>query len=134
MQQEPFVSRWYDQDPALSRALACLKQADNRYHAQVAVNIIRVILEHQQLDALHRSHNAEQVAPAPPTLETALERAEELNQRTASRRWFDADESLRAAMLLLADMPDDAQRHVIPAIASHIEATLAELTSLEASL
>lgn len=122
MNSQPFVSRWYDRDPALSQALALLKQADTRYHAQVAINIIKVIIEHQQLDALHRSHQAETTS-----VEAALEHAKTLNQQVASRRWFDADESLRSAMLLLQAMPDDAQQSVIPAIARHIETTLADL-------
>jgi hypothetical protein len=126
---EPSVNRWYDADPALSRALACLKEADNRYRAQVALNIICVILEHQQLASLRRSHEAEGPPTLPhlPTVEAALAHAESLQHGVASRRWFDADQSLRSAMLLLEAMDDAEQRTVIPAIAQHIEATLAAL-------
>lgn len=39
--------RWADRDPALVEALEALRRADSRYQAQVALNIIKVIVEHK---------------------------------------------------------------------------------------
>jgi hypothetical protein len=39
--------RWYDRDPALSRAFKSLQQAPGSIQAQIALNLIKIIIEHQ---------------------------------------------------------------------------------------
>lgn len=107
--------RWYDRDPVLSRAMQQLREAPDRHHAQIALNIIKIIIEHQI--------EAETQLPA-DDLDSAL------NYRGSHpgpyRRWYDIHETLRSAMQLLNDCPDDLQRQVIPSIADMIEQTLSE--------
>jgi hypothetical protein len=107
-------NRWYDQDPALCRAIEQLRTAPDRYQAQVALNIIKIIVEHQiELETELPVEN----------LDAALNyQGQGPNHR--HRRWYDVHETLSSAMRLLEDCPDDLQRRVIPSIAAMIEGTL----------
>ncbi|MEB3206253.1 MAG: hypothetical protein VKK59_02750 [Vampirovibrionales bacterium] len=108
--------RWYDQDPALSRALGSLRKASDRHQAQVALNILKVVIEHQIED--ETGHSADDVR-------SIIESTSQLQENR--RRWYDVNETLRAAMHLLYDCPDDLQKTVIPAVSRMIETTLASL-------
>jgi hypothetical protein len=106
-------SRWYDKDPVLAKALEELRCAPSVYHAQVALNIMKVIVEHQaeqELDEpaelLEQNHQQSMANPQP------------------RRRWYDANQTLQSAMQLLHDTPPDLQAKLIPNIAEMIEAVL----------
>lgn len=104
--------RWYDEDPALSKAMDSLRQATDAYQAQVALNIIKVVWEHyQEIAPEALSDNP----PAVPTVNPAL-----------NRRWYDVNETLHSAMQLLQETPPEVQRHVIPSLVRMIETTLAK--------
>lgn len=111
--------RWYDRDPALANALNSLRSAPSRYHAQVAINIIKIILEHR----------LEGQQSASVTDETIRQQVETVNQSTVerldSRRWYDVNETLRAAMHMLEQVPDDMSQEVMPSIVATIENALA---------
>ncbi|MDX2085306.1 MAG: hypothetical protein SFZ03_07960 [Candidatus Melainabacteria bacterium] len=110
--------RWYDADPALARALESLRQAPDRYQAQVALNIIKIIVEHR-IEAASGS--------AAETMEQLMaESGSSASDRSLRRRWYDVNETLHSAMHLLRDCPDDLQQSVIPSIARMIEQTLNE--------
>lgn len=115
--------RWYDQDPALCRALNTLREASDKYQAQIALNIIKVILEHHiesqaqvEIESLNHETLAEKGFNA-----LGLPHSQEHQER---RRWYDVNETLRSAMQLLRDTPDDLQQKIIPTIARMIEQTL----------
>jgi hypothetical protein len=114
----PAYARWYDKDPALSKALEALKTAPSRYQAQVALNIMKVILEQKLENKLDRLITDEVIA----------ETVETLNENEASRhqyrRWYDVNETLRAAMSLLADTPDDLLKGMVPSLVDLIEKAL----------
>jgi hypothetical protein len=106
--------RWYDQDPVLAKALEELRSAPSVYHAQVALNIMKVLVEHQ----------AEKELNEPAEL---LDQHSTQHTHTNSqprRRWYDANQTLQSAMQLLQDTPPDLQTKLIPNIAEMIEATL----------
>lgn len=106
-------NRWYDQDPVLHLAIEQLRTAPDRYQAQVALNIIKIIVEHQI--------EMETELPV-EDLDSALQYRR--GERRHHRRWYDVHETLSSAMKLLEDCPDDLQRKVIPSIALMIENTL----------
>jgi len=118
--------RWYDTDPALSKALKQLRVAPDRYHAQVALNIIKIIIEHQaEENPSVRGVQQEQDGfddPIQATVQQYSVRAAE--QELLRRRWYDLNETLHAAMQLLHDCPDDIQQQVIPTVSRMIESTL----------
>jgi hypothetical protein len=122
------TQRWYDQDPALKRALDQLRQAPDAYHAQVALNIIKIVVEHSIEDAsaatLDKAVDATQrlvLDPDEPSVSY-----ETLAHNAARRRWYDVNETLRSAMKLLSDCPTDLQEQLIPSITRMIEQTLAD--------
>lgn len=119
MTEHEGASRWYDEDPVLSRAIEQLRHAPDKHQAQIALNIIKIIIEHQMED---------QSDVTLDDLDDMLkhggcERAEDGRNR---RRWYDVNETLASAMTLLQDCPEDLQQRVIPSIAYMIEQTLAE--------
>lgn len=108
-------ARWYDRDPALQKALDSLRNAPSKYHAQVALNIINVVVEH-----LAEANNV--------TLEEQ-ERSVQAQMRRLDvnphrRRWYDVNETLRSALMLLQDMPEEVQLRLNRPIAHMIERTL----------
>lgn len=126
---EPYSGRrWYDSDPALCRALEQLRGASDIYHAQIALNIIKVIVEHQ---VEHFVGNADD---SPAAMPKDLKNSEDVTRFLASgvssqerrhrRRWYDVHETLSSALQLLTDAPDDLQRRLIPSIVRMVEETL----------
>jgi hypothetical protein len=109
----PSNNRWYDKDPALARALEQLRHAPDNYQAQVALNIIKIIVEHQM------EEGASEHDPSQPSTT-----ARNWDDEQTHRRWYDVHETLSSAIQLLADSPPDLQQRLIPSIAQMIEATL----------
>jgi hypothetical protein len=112
---EGSYQRWYDRDPALSRALDMLRQASDIYQAQVALNIIKIIVEHQTEEA--SKTEVEELAGR-------ISAGESIERQILRRRWYDVNETLRSAMQLLRDCPEDLQKTIIPTITRMIEETL----------
>lgn len=110
--------RWYDRDPALSRALEHLRQASDTYQAQVALNIIQIIVEHQA--------ETEHGEPLEPLAQEGFCEDGTTEHQREKRRWYDVNATLRSAMQLLRDCPEDLQKSVIPSIIRMIEHTLDE--------
>ena len=88
-------------DPVLERALQQLRLASDRYQAQISLNIIKILVEHQM--------EAEEPPPSPHY-----------------RHWANLHDTLHSALQLLVDCPDDLQPRLIPSIAHMIEKTLLE--------
>lgn len=109
----PSSGRWYDQDPALYSGLESLRSAPSKQQAQVALNIIKIIVEHRI-----ESETFTDVETLVNTLEQS--RLAPVN----ARRWYDVNETLRSAIQLLQDCPDDLQQTVVPSICRMIEASL----------
>lgn len=108
--------RWYDADPALRNALESLKQAPDKYQAQIALNIILIIVEHRIEDSTLT--NVDQL------VQTLVKT--QATETREYRRWYDVNETLRSAMQLLRDCPDDVQQQVIPSISRMVEDCLAK--------
>jgi hypothetical protein len=107
--------RWYDRDPAFKNAMAQLHVASDQHQAQVALNIIKIIVEHKmenETDLKMEGLNDALLSPAS---------LEELSQK---RRWYDVHKTLSSAIQLLQDCPADLQQRLIPSIVQVIERTL----------
>ena len=107
--------RWYDREPVLAKALDELKHASSAYQAQVALNIMKVIVEHRTEAALQE--------PAENLELMTMNATPDAGQR---RRWYDTDQTLQAAMQLLQDTPADIQVTLLPSIAQMIEDALSK--------
>jgi len=109
------TNRWYDKDPALGKAVESLQEATDAYHAQIALNIIGIVVEHYA-DAEGRDTYS--------TQKELLSLAERKLECLPKDRWYDMNSSLRSAMQLLQDTPKEYQQRIIPHIAQMIELTL----------
>jgi hypothetical protein len=108
--------RWYDEEPVLGKALDELRQAGTSYQAQVSLNIMKVIVEHRLEADLQ-----EPAEWSADTLPTTVQ-----NNPMPRRRWYDADQTLQAALNLLQETPPDIQQQIIPSIAQLIEDALSK--------
>jgi hypothetical protein len=116
--EPPENKRWYDTDPVLGRALLQLRDAPDRYEAQIALNIIKIVVEHQI---------EERTATPPEHLDSLLPYRRSWDDPKQHRRWYDVHETLSSAIQLLGDCPDDLQQRLIPSIAHMIERTLMDM-------
>jgi hypothetical protein len=110
-------NRWYDRDPVLCDAVEQLRQAPDKYQAQIALNIIKIVVEHQMEDESQVTLE---------DLDNLLKQGGCATNGRDKRRWYDVNETLGSAMQLLHDCPDDLQQRVIPSIVLVIEQALAE--------
>lgn len=107
--------RWYDSDPALQGAIAQLRAASDQHQAQIALNIIKIIVEHQMED---------ETSIKMEDLHNVLPNKASWEQQQQQRRWYDVHETLSSAIQLLLDCPYDLQERLIPSIIQVIETTL----------
>lgn len=93
--------RWYDKDPVLSSAMKTLEQSDDETQIKIALNLIKIIIEHNIESATYEA--VEDIISA---VEAGIE-GEEKNGR-----WYDIDATLKTAMNMLQSCPADTQ-HLI---------------------
>lgn len=108
-------NRWYDRDPVLSRAMVQLRQATDKQQAQLALNIIKIVVEHQ-IEA--------ETTIVLQDLDSNLPYRGSWEGNRQNRCWYDIHETLSSAIQVLLDCPDDLQARLIPSIAQMIEGTL----------
>jgi hypothetical protein len=92
--------RWYDKDPVLSSAVATLEQTDDDSQIKIALNLIKIIIEHNIEDSEFE---------AVEDIISAVEAGAEDNRNC---RWYDIDATLKTAMSMLQNCPESTQ-HVI---------------------
>jgi len=92
--------RWYDKDPVLSSAMKTLEESGDDTQIKIALNLIKIITEHNIADSQY-----EEV--------TDIINATEIDLATQKRnRWYDLDETLRTAISMLQNCPQET-RHAI---------------------
>ena len=82
-------SRWYDKDPVLSMSMRTLSTSDEPSQIAVALNLIKVIIEHNIQD--HKYENVEDIMNA----------VEDGRIQRGQRRWYDIDSTVRTAIQML---------------------------------
>ena len=92
--------RWYDKDPVLSSAMKTLEESDDDTQIKIALNLIKIITEHNIEDSQY-----EDVSDIISQTEVDL---------TDSRqnRWYDLDGTLRTAISMLQNCPDDTRHNI----------------------
>ena len=93
--------RWYDKDPVLSSAMKTLEQSDDGQQINVAMNIIKIIIEHNI-----ESSEYEDVDDILSAVEAGVE------ENSKNNRWYDIDSTLKTAMTMLQNCPEETQ-HII---------------------
>src|SRR5574344_294440 len=93
--------RWYDKDPVLSSAMQTLEQSDDETQIKIALNLIKIIIEHNI-----ESSEYEGVEDIISAVEAGVE------ENSKNNRWYDIDTTLKTAMTMLQNCPEETQ-HVI---------------------
>lgn len=84
-----YFSRWYDKDPVLSMSMRTLSTSDDATQISVALNLIKVIIEHSI-----KEHEFESVEDIVSAVENGI-------IQRGSRRWYDIDITVRTAIQML---------------------------------
>ncbi len=84
-----YYSRWYDKDPVLSMSMRTLASSDDASQIAVALNLIKVIIEHNINN--HEFSNIEDIVGA---VEDGL-------IQKGTNRWYDLDATVRTAIQML---------------------------------
>lgn len=92
--------RWYDKDPVLSEAVRTLEHSDDQTQIRIALNLIKIIIEHNIED-----EKFEAVEDIINAVGSGLD-------ENRKGRWYDIDTTLRTAMNMLQNCPE-ATQHVI---------------------
>ena len=100
--------RWYDQDPVLSSAMKCLEQTDDETQIKIALNLIKIITEHNLSTTEYES------------VEDIVSATEDVLDTTKRGRWYDLDATLRTAISLLQNCPDSARKEIAKEMAKNV--------------
>jgi len=101
--------RWYDRDPVLSKAMKILETSDDKLQIQVAINLIKVIIEHHIEDNEFTS------------VDDMIKAVEEGKLNKGNARWYDIDHTLRTAIQMLENCSLEMQSKVAREIASLVK-------------
>ena len=102
------VRRWYDRDPLLSKMMRVLKDSDDDFQIKMAINLIKVIIEHHIDTDQFQSINDIMMAVKDGHIEKG------------NARWYDADNTLRTAIQMLESCDAEMQRSITKDIADKI--------------
>ena len=94
------IRRWYDKDPVLSQAVSTLEHSDDQTQIKIALNLIKIIIEHNIEDEKYE---------AVEDIISAVGSGVDDNRKG---RWYDIDTTLRTAMNMLQNCPE-ATQHII---------------------
>ncbi len=100
--------RWYDKDPVLSEAVKTLEETDDQTQIKVALNLIKIIIEHNIEDEKFE---------AVDDIINAVGSGLDDNRRG---RWYDIDTTLRTAMNMLQNCPPDTQKAIAKEMAKMV--------------
>lgn len=100
--------RWYDKDPVLSQAVQTLEKSDDETQIRIALNLIKIIIEHNIEDEKFE---------AVDDIINAVGSGLDDNRRG---RWYDIDTTLRTAMNMLQNCPEDTQKVIAKEMAKMV--------------
>ena len=100
--------RWYDKDPVLSEAVRTLEETDDQTQIRVALNLIKIIIEHNIEDEKFE---------AVDDIINAVGLGLDDNRRG---RWYDIDTTLRTAMNMLQNCPPETQKVIAKEMAKMV--------------
>ncbi len=104
MEKQPnmkeYYSRWYDKDPVLSMSMRTLANSDDASQIQVALNLIKVIIEHKIKSNEYKN------------VEDIMNDVEEGVIQKGANRWYDLDKTVRTAIQMLERCSDETRQRV----------------------
>ena len=98
--EEQYFSRWYDKDPVLSMSMRTLANSSDESQIAVALNLIKVIIEHNIQD--NKYENVEDIMNA----------VEDGRIQRGHSRWYDIDSTVRTAIQMLERCSAETKKKV----------------------
>lgn len=95
-----YYSRWYDKDPVLSMSMRTLANSEDAKQIQVALNLIKVIIEHNIQS--HEFKNVEDIMNA----------VEDGVIQKGVNRWYDLEKTVRTAIQMLEKCTPETRQKV----------------------
>ena len=89
--------RWYDKDPVLLQAMQTLEQSDDGTQIRIALNLIKIIIEHNIENDKFES------------VEDIMSAVQSGQSDSRNGRWYDIDGTLKTAMTMLQNCPEATQ-------------------------
>lgn len=100
--------RWYDRDPILSKAMRTLETSDDKFQIQVALNLIKVIIEHNIESSEFK------------TVDDILSAVKDGRCEKGNERWYDIDLTIKTAVQMLENCNEATQSKIARSIAELI--------------
>lgn len=100
--------RWYDKDPVLSSAMKTLEESDDETQIKIALNLIKIITEHNISNSEYES------------VEDIVSATEDILETTKKGRWYDLDATLRTAISLLQNCPESTRTVIAKEMAKNV--------------
>ena len=100
MAENQYFSRWYDKDPVLSMSMRTLANSSDERQIAVALNLIKVIIEHNIQD--NQYENVEDIMSA----------VEDGRIQRGHNRWYDIDSTVRTAIQMLENCTPETKKKV----------------------
>ncbi len=100
--------RWYDKDPVLSSAMKTLEESDDETQIKIALNLIKIITEHNISNSEYES------------VEDIVSATEDIMEKTQKGRWYDLDSTVRTAITLLQNCPDTTRSVIAKEMAKNV--------------
>ena len=104
--------RWYDKDPVLSSAMKTLEETDDETQIKIALNLIKIITEHNISNSEYES------------VEDIVSATEDVLDTTKKGRWYDLDATLRTAISLLQNCPEATRSIIAKEMAKNVIETI----------
>ena len=98
--ENQYFSRWYDKDPVLSMSMRTLANSSDENQISVALNLIKVIIEHNIQD--NKYENVEDIMAA----------VEDGRIQRGHSRWYDIDSTVRTAIQMLEKCSPETKKKV----------------------
>ncbi len=111
--------RWYDKDPVLSKAMKILETTDDQVQLKIAINLIKIIIEHNIETDKFRS------------VEDLLSAVEEGRCEKGNERWYDLDQTIRTAIQMLENCPEKTQSSIAREVAGLISEKIRDTYEVE---
>lgn len=89
--------RWYDKDPVVSQAVQTLEHSDDETQIKIALNLIKIIIEHNIEDEKYEA------------VEDIINAVGSGIDENKKGRWYDLDSTLHTAMNMLQNCPAATQ-------------------------
>ncbi len=102
------IRHWYDDDPVLSKSIKILEETDDEAQIKIALNLIKVIIEHNIAD-----NNFVEV-------DDILTAVEDGRMVENTDRWYDIDAALGTAITMLSTSPRQTQKIIAKEMANAV--------------